>query len=126
MSILADQLGQLARRIKLPWKQDLESRSGHFSVDAEHGLLGATAIDGQVLLTILVQARPGDSIDAICDRAREAVLYLLAAMPPRTLAQAVAGELASEGTCPHPSHRDPRAGKAGACPACGGAAGVQP
>lgn len=94
-----------------------------------------------MILTVIVEMPEDRTIESWCDRARSAVVELLAAMPPgypyadqvvgRVTAERpdlVACEFVTDGRsgkdrCPHPSHSDPRAGKAGRCPACGAVIG---
>lgn len=154
MSILADQMGQLARRIKLPW---LLCDANHACATdwveppggGSRGTVRADILTGALFLTVALPARPDDTIDTLCDRARAAVVELLAAMPPKdglvapdwiallarlkaawtpepeapepTDAEHRAAWSAAQarGDCGHYSHRDPRGSKAGDCPKCG-------
>lgn len=86
MSSSADDMGRLAERIRLPWRQDAigpihAMRYG--DQDAGRAVYGE--LDSFTLsLEIGVARIEGESIDALCDRARKAVVELLAAMldPP--------------------------------------------
>lgn len=98
MSSIADDMGRLAERIRLPWRYDdnrdeIQARS--VSKDGPWNAVAATLTNSLLSITLVVPIRPthpmaserglppGDTLDALCDRARAAVVELLAAMPER-------------------------------------------